>query len=116
MTTVEVKTRMGKKGDQETVKFNFGDNLEESIRLFGKDVVYNGFFRAAKIDLQSFKRAHMSPDVEGGPKKGAALQKLVDSWKPGMKRPGATKSEKARKLLNDLSAEERANILAEYQK
>ena len=117
MTKKDITAKRGR-GDEiegETCSYNFGDNLDESVKLFGKESVHNGFAAQSTIALQSYMRSHMNPENEGGATLGDKLQKVVDGWKPGAKAPGISKQEKAKRSLESLSPEDRAAILAEFK-
>jgi hypothetical protein len=67
---------------QATVEFEVGDNVEESIKMFGAEVVNSGFIADAVIDLQAFLRRR----IEKGEDQ-AVIAQAATGWKPGVKMP-----------------------------
>jgi len=66
-----------KKGEVEkTLQFDFGDNLDQAVEMFGKEVVFTNYVQAAKISLQSLMRSRME--------KGSNVDELSSIWKPGV--------------------------------
>lgn len=102
------------------VFYDFGDNLEEAVELFGEDVVFSRFKAAAVIDLQALLRRHGSagePTKENpngrAPKTDDEIAKIVSEWKPGLvTRVRKSPKDKALELLQSLSAEDRDALLA----
>lgn len=105
-----------------TVKYDFGANLDEAVDLFTADVVYNLFKDAAIIALQAKLRRHLTASIVPN-KSGETValpddpQTLVDDWKPSVSTGGSRKSagEKVASLLNKLSPDERAALIAKLQ-
>lgn len=103
-----------KNGTEETspsaeVTYDFGDNLEEAVALFGADVVFSRFKAAAIVDLQALIRRHLDGET---PKSEAEIQALVDEWKPGVTtRKRKSTKEKAEELLSGLSEDDRKKLL-----
>lgn len=119
MTAREISAKAGQEDDapSATVTYNLGDNLEEAVELFGADVVYRRFTAAATIDIQAMiRRGLLRTEGEGDAKKPnpmtqEELQAAVNEWKPGQTKPRKSKGEKALDAFNDLSDEEKAELL-----
>lgn len=94
-------------GEPQSVEFDFGDSLAESVELYGEEVVYGKYKANAIIDLQSFMRTQMKKDDFDA----SELQGQVDEWKPGLKAKGKSTSERIAELFDKLSPEERAAFL-----
>ena len=100
-----------------TVDYNFGSSLEESVDLFGSTAVFEAFVDAAQVKLRSF----MSSKMVATSKDGAAvptgisddeLQLLVDDWKvPAGGARRASPKEKSLNLLAQMSNDEIAAYL-----
>lgn len=60
--------------------YDFGANLEESVALFGADVVYGAFKAAAKIGLQANLRSWLDKG-----KTDEEITQLTSTWKPGIR-------------------------------
>ena len=61
---------------EEMLTFDFGDDCDDAIAKFSKEVVFSGFRSDAKIELQAKMRQYI--------KKGLDVQTLKDSWKPSI--------------------------------
>lgn len=112
-TTVSAKVGNEENAPSAQVTYDFGDNLDEAVGLFGADVVYARFRSAATVDLQALIRRHLDSDT---PKTVPEIQELATAWKPGVqtkKRKSA--SEKIADLLGEMSETDRANLLASLQ-
>lgn len=94
--------------------YDFGDNLEQAVEMFGEDAVFGGFKAQSKINVQALIRRHMKPDKDGNQKSDSEIQAEVTAWKPGV-RSVTRKSavEKAKDLLGGMSAEEKQKLLAD---
>lgn len=62
-----------------TVQFDFGDTIEDVIRLWGGDVTYRQFIMQSKISIQAFVRRQIEAGLND-----EEIQNRVDDWKPGM--------------------------------
>jgi len=115
MTIRKVSARDGNEETSPTaeVNYDFGDNLDEAVELFGADVVYSRFVAASVVDLQALMRRHLGGEK---PKTQDEIQKLAEEWKPGVSsRKRRSTKEKAEELIGQMSAEERAALIAELQ-
>jgi hypothetical protein len=121
MSVVEVTAQLGKEENSPaaTVSYDFGDNLDEAVELFGEEVVFMRFKSAATIDLQALIRRHLgAKDKEGKPtpKSEEDIQKLAAEWTPGVQtRKRKTDKQKAEELLSKLPAAQLAELLASLQ-
>ena len=101
----------GEKGARQfTVDYEFGNNLEEVVGIFGEPVVYNHVTASFKIALQGFIRRLLklkSPEAE--------IKEKVKGWKPGMKKEGKSPAEKAKDAFGKLSEEERKALLKDLK-
>jgi hypothetical protein len=109
--TITAKVSVGEDDDEVNgeVNYNFGENLEEAIDLFGTEVVYKRFKAAVVVDLQGIMRRHMSAKE---PLFGDDLQAKIDEWKPGVQKARKSKTEKALSLLEGMTADEKAEFIA----
>lgn len=113
MSRTEVSAKLKDMADEDavTVSYDFGDDLDSAVELFGADVVFQRFKAAATIDLQSLIRRHISGEK---PKTQEEIQGIVDEWTPGVTtRTRKSPKEKVLSILEGLSEEERARLLAE---
>lgn len=111
MSAVEISAKAGtdENSPSATVSFDFGDNLDEAVSLFGPEVVYSRFKAACTVDLQALIRRHLDGET---PKTEAEIQALVNEWKPGVnskKRRSA--KEKAEELFSTLSEADKKALL-----
>lgn len=128
-----VKVRRSKKDTNPiSVTYDFGGSLKESSDKFDgtsslDQVVHGLFIVAARAQLQDYVRSLIAvrkPKVKKG-KKGAVateptpapvlspqeIQAKVDQWKPTVERAAKRTVEKAKKVIDGLSAEERKALL-----
>lgn len=95
-------------GKEITVKFDMPETLAEKVEKFGEDKVNQAAKSALTVSLQSFLRGKIE--------QGDSLedtQKAVNEWKPGAGRKVTPPSAKVNKILEKLTPEQRAAILAE---
>lgn len=92
-----------------TIDYNFGDNLEAAVALFGEEVIFTNFKQSAVIACQSRIRAALQQNKDGD-----ALQVAIDEWKPGIKSISRKSPvDKLKALLEGKSPEDIAALLAE---
>ena len=87
--------------------YDFGDNLQETLQLFGEDVVYNHAYRSLVIAAQAFARSLIRQGLSD-----KDIIAKMETWKPGMPREAKTPEQKVRELLANMSPEQRAEIAA----
>jgi hypothetical protein len=78
----EIKVSAPKVNREFKTEFDFGDNLDEAVSMFGAEVVFAGFVSDEVIALQGAIRDGL---VKG--KTEDEIKALVDGWKPGVARP-----------------------------
>lgn len=115
----QVTARIGR-GDEAsppvTIDYNFGKDIKEAVSIFGEEVVYSHFLSSGVIALQSRMRAAIAPDVDAGKKPSSAkTATALKEWKLGIRQPGVSKLEKAKKFVGAMSDEEKAALLKELQ-
>ena len=99
-----------KKGELEaTIQYDFGDNLDNAVDLFGKDVVFSNFVQSAKISLQALMRARLE--------KGGNVTELAEIWKPGiqLQRAAVDVLAQAKSKFAKMTQEERLAYLEALQ-
>ena len=111
--TATFKTDGDKPDRVAAVNFDFGSDLDSSVKLFGAEVVYKRFVSAGVVDLQGMIRRNLAGDK---PKTAKELQELADDWKPGIQRARQSKQEKALTALEELSNEDKLDFIKELQK
>lgn len=96
-----------------SVKVDLGDTLEQFVTYCsrgdadGKKVALSNGQANVKISIQDVIRA----SLKNGDKP-AETQKKVDAWSPGVKKRGRTKAEKFRDEFDQMSSDDRKNLLA----
>ena len=78
-------------------EYNFGANLEESVKLFGGPAVYAGFVTREVVNVQNIIR-----NAVNAGKKPEEIDALVKAHKPGVK--VSRKKSKLEKTLADTKA------------
>lgn len=115
----KVTARIGK-GDTASeavsVNIDLGKNLQDAVKKFGEDIVFSHYHGSAVIAAQSRIRAAIAEDHAAGRKPNQTkVTEALKDWKPGMKKPGATRLEKAEKLVPQMTTEERAALIKKLQ-
>lgn len=112
MSTEEVTAKLGTGEDAPSfsVNFDFGDNLEGATEMYGEEVVFGRYRSAAVVDLQALIRRHAGG--ENG-KSNDEIQGIVAEWKPGVQRARKSTKQKALDAFENLSAEEREELLGQ---
>lgn len=92
------------------VDYEFGENIQSAIDLYGEEVVFSMYKKAAKIEIQRVVRDII---VEGGD--DDAAQTAVDKHQLGISKPRAVGSVRDRAIaeFQKMSQEEQAAFLAE---
>lgn len=129
MKKVDVTAKIGKDGTPVTIKYDLPENLEELVETYdgGEDgnpatgVVYNHAKSSIIVALQGKMRTLMDPEREGGPMDAEQVQAEIDgdgteehpAWRPGIRQPTKSATEKVREQLAKMDPELRKQILAE---
>jgi len=111
MAVKEIGARAGtdEEDPSATVNYDFGDDLDGAVDLFGADVIFSRFAAAATVDLQALIRRHLKGE---NPKSEKEIQVLVSEWKPGTStRVRKTPQQKAQEAVEALSDDEKAALL-----
>lgn len=77
MAIVEVTAKAPKIDKVGTVGYNFGENLVEAQKIFGDELVHNGFVSHGIVQLQALIRRCLEANQDP--------VELAKSWKPGIK-------------------------------
>lgn len=83
MAELTITTNAPKADRSLEVKYNFGDNLEDAVALFGAEVVFSNFKQNAVIALQGLVRRHLEMK-EDKRKTDEQILATVNAWKPGV--------------------------------
>lgn len=107
--TISAKNGTEENSPSASVEYDFGDNLDEAVTLFGAEVVFSRFKAASIVDLQALIRRHLEGET---PKTQAEIQALATEWKPGVaSRKRKSTKEKAEELFANLSPAEKQQLL-----
>lgn len=77
MAMIDVTANKGDRGI--TVSYDFGDNLQHAVELFGEEVVFTNAIQSMKITLQALMRRGIDKEL---PDETIAAQ--AAAWKPGV--------------------------------
>lgn len=91
-------------------EYDFGDSLQESITLFGEEVVFAYAKRGLVVAAQGHARGHIKAN-----KTPEQIVEAMAEWKPGMPRQTKSPEEKIREMLDNLSPEARAQLAKELK-
>lgn len=97
-------------GQDFTVKVDLPDSINEAIKQYGEEIVYNRFMASVVIDLQSSVRTQIRKEDFAA----SNLETYFTSWKPKLKARGKSVSEKIGDMLGKLTPEEREAVLSQY--
>ena len=104
---MEVFAKVGQDGAKQSVNFEVGKELDAMVKKFGADVVYDKARANMVVGLQSVVRSAIDAGT-----KGADLQKVADSWVPGIRKAAKPKTEKLKEEYANLSDEQKQELLA----
>jgi len=76
---VEASKKIGDEERSVAVGYDFGENVEQAIEMFGAEVVHSNFIRASKITLQAVMRRSLEAN-----KTDEDISNIAASWKPGV--------------------------------
>lgn len=117
MAIETISTKAGKDAESRNlaVAYDFGNDLDSAVALFGADVVFAGFKADAKVGLQSFIRARLNATEEDSEALKYTDEEIVTAaseWKPGTKaRTASDPMAKLQALLGKLTPEQKAALL-----
>lgn len=77
--TVKASETRGEEAKSAEILYDFGDNIQESITLFGEDIVHKMFLNAAKISAQSIMRRMLKAG-----RTQEEIQRDMAEWKVGV--------------------------------
>jgi len=108
---VEVTAKILSDGEvaaEGTIPYNFGENLDEMVELFGDNVTFTNARANMKITLQAAMRRRLEA--------GQPVEDLTDSWKPGVQMERIVDPVAAAKAkYAKMNSEERAAFLEELR-
>ena len=106
---MSIEVTATKDGQEATLNYDFGSDINDAIAKFGAEVVFTNFRQAAKIALQARMRSRME-------KKGN-VQELATIWKPGiqLERAAVDPVVAAKNAFANMSAEDREAFLNELR-
>lgn len=106
---MNVTAKCPKINKEATIEYNFGENVQDAISMFGEEVVYNGFKADAVVTLQSAIRRYLE--------KGQDPAVLSSEWKPGQKAPSIAADPKATALaaFAKMSQEDKEALIAQIR-
>lgn len=89
------------------VEYDMPETVDALVEKFGAEAVANAAADSFTIAIQALIRRHFDKSDE-------EIQELVNTWQPGVRGPVAKKTplEKAQAALRQMSAEDRAALLA----
>ena len=96
-----------------TIEYNLGENLDEAVQLYGKEVVHQNFVADTVVKIQGIMRRLM-----GGkePKNDKEIVAFFAEWKPVLKSArGKSQLDKTKDAYGKLSDEEKKVLLAQLK-
>lgn len=111
MQDLKIEAKVGgKDGTIHEITVPFPENLDEAVEQYGEEIVFNNFRANVVVGLQGNIRSRV-----GGkePKTGKALQDSFADWKPNARATGVGRVEKLKERIQQMSAEDKARLLAE---
>lgn len=107
---MEIQFKTKEHPEARKVNYDMPETLQGLVDKFGEDAVYGAAEGSFVISIQALARRHIEKSDE-------EIQGLVNSWNPNERSAAVklTPFERASKALGNLSAEERAELLARLQ-
>jgi len=100
-----------KDGNEISVDFDFGNNLDEVVEKFGGDATFKAAIANLKVQVRGWlvaqHAAGQSPE---------SIQASAAGWKPNQRKARATKLDKLRNFIASLPVDEQAAFLKEQMK
>jgi len=107
---MKITVRENKDAKPFEIEFSIPPTVEGKVKRYGEALVNGYTDKAIVVSIQAFLRGKITSGVN----KTADLQKLADTWKPGLKSQKKPSKEKVQKMLSRLDPETRKALLAEY--
>jgi hypothetical protein len=115
MQTIPISAKLAG-GEPVTVDFDMPDDLDEMVAEFGgKEVVYNQARQNIVVAIQGRMRNMLKPDRKGGPADEEEIQKMVDAFEIGTRKPAKSKAERVKETYAQLDPELKKQLLAEMR-
>ena len=105
---MQVKVSHPKSGKEMTVEWSAPANLDDAVKLYGKEVVFNQAIAALRVAIQGIVRNAMGSEE---PKTQKQIQQLVTEYKPGIRVRGKSPQEKIAETYAKMSKEEKAALI-----
>jgi hypothetical protein len=105
---MQVKVSHPASGKEQTVEWNAPKDLDDAVRMYGKEVVFNQAVAALRVAIQGIVRNAMGGDEPKSPKQ---IQDLVTNYKPGIRVRGKSPQEKIAETYAKMSKEEKAALI-----
>lgn len=90
-------------------KYDFGANLQASIKLFGEKAVHTLFVSAATQQLRDYTKQCLNRTRN--PMTPEQVEEACGSWKPGERTRTKATAAKVEKLVGAMSADDREELL-----
>ena len=106
---VSAKKKVGDETKEVTVQYDFGDNLEDAVERYGKEVVFTNFRANSKIVLQAGLRRCLE--------KGKDPAEFASRFKPGVQTvsPAVDPVTAAKNAFASMGEDERKAFLKELR-
>jgi len=105
---MQVQVSHPKSGKEMTVEWTAPKDLDDAVRMYGKEVVFNQAVAALRVAIQGIVRNAMGGDE---PKTAKQIQQLVTDYKPGIRVRGKSPQEKIAETYAKMSKEEKAALI-----
>ena len=107
-TPIEVTAKTKEKPEPVALAYDFGDNLDEMVGMFGAETVFSNARAQMKIGLQAAMRRYIT--------EGKDVASLASAWKPGVTMERTVDPVAAIKAaFANWSAEDKKKFLRELQ-
>lgn len=105
---MQVQVSHPKSGKEMTVEWAAPKDLDDAVRMYGKEVVFNQAVAALRVAIQGIVRNAMGSEE---PKTQKQIQQLVTDYKPGIRVRGKSPQEKIAETYAKMSKEEKAALI-----
>jgi hypothetical protein len=107
---IDITAKLSESDRSVTVSYDFGEDLDAAVELFGGDAVHKGFIAQSVVAAQSVIRNGLK--AENTDKE---IQTKMNSWKPGTRKPAMTKAQKVQREFQDMDSGAKAALLKQLQ-
>ena len=111
---MEIQARL-KGGEPISVTYDMPETLDSLVERFGAEVIAGKALDSLVIDVQALVRRHLKGTDKVAAKGADEIQAIVSAWLPGVGVVRKSSVEKISTLIASMTAEQKADLLAQLR-